>query len=154
MIEETARIVALEDDCAWVETQRKSTCGACAVNKGCGAATLAKVLGARRTRIKVLNGLAAEVGDEVVIGLEEHAIVQGSLAMYAAPLVFMLAAALLGEGLSVRLEMATEGFTILSGLGGLAGGFAWLRRYAKKIAKDPRYQPVIIRRATLLEIPI
>jgi sigma-E factor negative regulatory protein RseC len=41
MIEETARDVALEDDFAWVETQRKSTCGACVVNKGCGAATLA-----------------------------------------------------------------------------------------------------------------
>jgi len=41
MIEETASVVALEDDFAWVETQRKSTCGACAVNKGCGAATLA-----------------------------------------------------------------------------------------------------------------
>jgi sigma-E factor negative regulatory protein RseC len=148
MIEETARVVALEDDFAWVETQRKSTCGACAVNKGCGTAALAKVLGARRTRIKVLNSPAAAVGDEVVIGLGEHAIVQGSLAMYAAPLAFMLAAALLDEGLSARLGMtATEGLTILFGLGGLAGGFAWLRHYAKKIAKDPRYQPVILRRA-------
>jgi sigma-E factor negative regulatory protein RseC len=81
----------------------------------------------------------------VVIGLEEHAIVQGSLAMYAAPLAFILAAALLGEGLSTQLGMtATEGLTILFGLGGLA----WLRHYAKKIAKDPRYQPVILRRAT------
>jgi sigma-E factor negative regulatory protein RseC len=122
--------------------------------QGLGTATLVKVLGARRTRIKVLNSLAARVGDEVVIGLEEHAIVQGSLALYAAPLAFMLAAALLGEGLSARLEMTTtEGLTILFGLGGLAGGFAWLRHYAKKIAKDPRYQPVIIRRVTALASP-
>ncbi len=151
MIEETARVVALEDDFAWVETQRKSVCGACALNKGCGTATLAKLLGTRRTRIKVLNSPPAAVGDEVVIGLEEHAIVQGSLAMYAAPLACLFAAALLGEGLSARLgTTTTEAFTILSGLGGLAGGFVWLRHYANKIAKDPRYQPVILRRTDLI----
>ncbi len=29
----------------------------------------------------------------------------------------------------------------------LEDDFAWLRHYAKKIVKDPRYQPVVLRRA-------
>jgi len=146
VIEETAQVVELQDDVAWVETQRKTTCGACSANKGCGTATLAKILGARRARIRVLNTLNARVGDRVIIGLQENALVLGSLAIYAMPLAAMLAAGLLGEAINARFEFTqTEGLNILFGLGGLAGGFAWVRRYAAKISKDARYQPAILR---------
>lgn len=148
MIEEGARVVEVQDDFAWVETQRKTTCGGCSVNKGCGTAVLAKVLGVRRSRIKVLNTLAAKAGDEVVIGLHEDAMVRGSLAVYAVPLLAMLILALFGEAFNARLQITqTEGMTILFGLVGLAGGFVWLRGYAASISKDTRYQPVILRRA-------
>jgi len=148
MIEEDARIVDIQGDFAWVETQRKTVCGACAANKGCGTAVLAKVLGTRRSRIKVLNTLTLRAGDEVIIGLHEDAMVRGSLAVYAVPLLAMLIMALFGEAFNARLQITqTEGMTILFGLAGLAGGFVWLRHYAASISKDTRYQPVILRRA-------
>lgn len=147
MIEENARVVGLDDGYAWVETQRQTTCGACSLNKGCGTSVLAKFFGAKRTRMRVLNTLAAEVGDEVVIGLREHALMQGSLAVYAVPLLAMLVLALLGEGLNARLHITeTEGVSILFGLAGLALGFLWLRNYALHTARDVRYQPIIVRR--------
>ena len=99
MIEETAKIVELEGEFAWVETQRKSACGACAVNKGCGTATIAKVLGKKRTRVRAINRLNAKLGDEVVIGIQEQALVRGSIAVYAVPLVFLLLGGMLGEWL-------------------------------------------------------
>jgi sigma-E factor negative regulatory protein RseC len=149
MIEETARIIEVQGDFAWVETQRTTTCGSCSANKGCGTAVLAKVLGTRRTRIKVLNTFATKTGEEVIIGLHENALVQGSLAVYAVPLLAMLIFALVGEVFNARLSITqTEGMTIFFGLAGLAGGFLWLRHYAASISKDTRYQPVILRRVT------
>lgn len=148
MIEETGRVVALAEDFAWVETERKTTCGSCSANKGCGTAVLANAMGRRRTQVKVLNSLSARVGDEVVIGLEEHALVQGSLAVYAVPVIFLLGFALLGELIGARLDMTTtEMLNIVFGLGGLTLGFVWVRGYAARISKDPRYQPVILRPA-------
>jgi sigma-E factor negative regulatory protein RseC len=148
MIEETARVVALDGDTVWVETQRQSTCGGCAANKGCGTALLAKMLGARRTRIKALNTLAVHVGDQVIIGIKEDALVHGSLMLYAMPILAMLGGGLLGEMLNARLEITyTEALSIVFGLGGLVGSFVWLRRYTAGISKDERYHPVVLRRA-------
>lgn len=149
MIEEMGRVVEVLDDAAWVETEPKSTCGSCSANKGCGVAVFSKLVRIRRARIKVENTLAAKVGDEVVIGVAESAMVQGSLAVYAVPLLSMLGFALLGEAINTRLEITgTESMNILFGLGGLAGGFAWLRRYAMRISKDARYRPIILRHAS------
>ncbi|HDP89981.1 MAG TPA: Fis family transcriptional regulator [Thioalkalivibrio sp.] len=145
MIEESARVVRLEDGYAWVETQRKSACGQCSASKGCGTSVLDKVLGRRRSVVRVLNPVGAELGDEVVIGLGEGAFVRGSLAVYALPLVTLLAGAMLGQWLG-QADVAA----VLGGLAGLAAGFAWVWLFTRRIAGDSRYQPVILRRVPTL----
>ena len=80
MLEETAQVVRVTADGIWVETRRQSTCSSCAAEKGCGTATLSKVLGNRRTLVRVLADMPLEVGDRVVIGIREQALVRGSLA--------------------------------------------------------------------------
>lgn len=152
MIEETAMVVATEGEFAWVETQRQSACGSCSASKGCGTATLSKVLGQRRTRVRALNRANAETGDTVLIGIQENALVRGSLAMYAMPLVLMLGAALVGHGLGQTFGRDPEGMSMLFGLLGLGAGFLWLRRFSRRVSDDPRYQPVILRRLSQFQI--
>ena len=67
MIEEQARVVALEEQGVWVETQRRSACGNCSVNNSCGTALLGKVLGVKRNKVFTLNpeSKSVAVGDEV-----------------------------------------------------------------------------------------
>lgn len=146
MIEETARIVEMGDGFVWVETQRRTTCGNCAVNKGCGTAVLSKVLGRYRTRIKALNSLSVAIGDEVVIGIRENALLLGSLAVYMLPLVSMLLAGFLGEVLAVNAGIEGDWPGITAGLTGLFLGFVWLRKFSKKISADKDYQPVVLRK--------
>ena len=154
MIEETGQVVECQGRFAWVETRRASTCGSCSASKGCGTATLAKVLGQRRTRTRVLNDLGAGVGDEVVIGLPEQALVRGALAVYLVPLLGLLAGGLFGAYLAQRLLVADpELFTMALGGLGLAGGVVWLRRFARSIGEDSRYQPVILRRVAAMVPP-
>ena len=145
MIEEKALIVETHDDVAWVETQRKSTCSSCQVQKGCGTSVLHKVLGQKRTRLKVLNPDLFEVGDEIVLGLQENALIKGSLMLYAFPLFSMFVFAILGYGVFSLYELEfTEGFEILFSLGGLISGFIWVSKYNKNIASDPNFQAVIL----------
>ncbi|MCK4950264.1 MAG: SoxR reducing system RseC family protein [Gammaproteobacteria bacterium] len=143
MIEETAKIVDLEGEYAWVETQRQSACSACAVNKGCGTATISKVLGQKRTRVRTINRLGAKSGDLVVIGIREQALVRGSIAVYAVPLLLLLAGGLFGDWLGQGTD--GEGLSILFGLFGLGAGFAWLYYFSKKVSTSPSYQPEILR---------
>jgi sigma-E factor negative regulatory protein RseC len=146
MLEEQGRIVAVEEGFAWVETQRQSACGACSANKGCGTGVISKVVGQRATRVRALNEINATTGDEVIIGLHDEALVRGSLAVYAVPLIAMLLMALLGDLAGRELNNSSEGLTVLFGLAGLGLGFLWVRNFSRRIADDPRYQPVILRR--------
>lgn len=145
MIEETAHVIRLEDEYAWVETQRKSVCGSCSANKGCGTSVLGKVLGQRRSYVRVLNPVGAKLGEEVVVGLGERAFVTGSLAVYAIPLLTLLIGAVLGESLAQAYGWGDVA-SVIGGLSGLALGFAWLWLFARRVGGDRRYQPVILRR--------
>lgn len=140
MIEERAQVSSVHDDQVWVETERQSTCGACAANKGCGTAVLGKVFGARQMRVQVRSQIPLQVGDEVVIGIDENALVKGSLAVYVVPLLMMFLGALCGSWLT-----GSEHFSVVMGLGGLLIGFAWLRVFGLRIRGDSHFQPVVVR---------
>lgn len=149
MLEETARVERIEAGEIWVETQRRSTCSSCSVNKGCGTATLAKVLGNRRTLVRVLSDLPLEPGDQVVIGIREQALVRGSLAVYAVPLLLLLTGAVMGElGAGQGLWGSAEAASVLLGLSGLVAGLLWLKVFTRRIQHDVNYQPVVLRRVS------
>ena len=71
MIEEHARVVAVQGDTALLQTQRQSSCGSCEVKSGCGTSVLAGIVGQKMTQLKVQNTLNARPGDEVVLGFGE-----------------------------------------------------------------------------------
>ena len=147
MLEETAQVIRVEGDTVWVETQRRSTCSGCAAEKGCGTATLSKVLGNRRNVVRVLADMPLRVGDQVVIGIREQALVRGSLAVYAVPILLLLAGALLGElGAQAFLWEGAETASLVLGLAGLIAGIYWLKRFSRQIQDDQNYQPVVLRR--------
>ncbi|MEE8380204.1 MAG: SoxR reducing system RseC family protein [Gammaproteobacteria bacterium] len=155
MIEEYAQVVGFEDDDIWVETQRKSACGQCSANKGCGTAVLSKVLGNKRSRVRVLNPKAMKVsiGDEIVVGIEEQALVRGSLAIYMAPLLALFLFGLLGGVLADQFNMVKpDTLVIIFSLFGLALGFMWVKRFSGVISNDPRYQPVLLHHASQVDV--
>jgi sigma-E factor negative regulatory protein RseC len=145
MIEERGKVVAVKDDWAWVETERKTVCGQCAANKGCGTSVLAKVFGNKTSSIAVIKSLPVQVGDEVIIGIEENSLVKGSLLIYAMPLVLLIAFGLLGEVVSAQVLLSnTDILTVLFSVFGFAVGFIWLKHISSQIRLDPRYQPKLL----------
>lgn len=145
MLEESARVIAAANGFAVVETQRRSTCESCSAQKGCGTAALGKSLGRRPAQVRALNRADAGIGDHVVVGIAEDALLRGSLAIYLVPLLLMLAGASLGQRVSLGLSLPGEGLSVLSGVGGLALGFAWSMLFSRAVRHDGRYRPVVLR---------
>lgn len=144
MIEETAHVVEAQGEYAWVETQRRSSCGSCSA-KGCGTGALAKILGGRSQRMKVRNPVHAKPGDDVVLGIRERDLLKGSLAVYVVPLLTMFGGALLGEILAPQWGSEAETLSVFFGLLGLGGGFLWLYRYNRALSREGQLMPVILR---------
>lgn len=146
MIEESGRVVAVEGDFAWVESERTSACGSCAVRKGCGTSAIAKVFGRRRMQLRVLNRINALVGDDVVVGISEAGLLRGSLAVYAAPLAGLFAGALTGHFAGRQLLASASDLLAIGGaLAGFLAALLWLRHFSRTSAKDVAYQPVVLR---------
>ena len=147
MLEETAQVVRIIGNEVWVETQRRSSCSSCSAEKGCGTATLSKVLGNRRNVVRVLSAMPLRVGDQVVIGIREQALVRGSLAVYAVPILLLLLGGLIGElGAEQFIWENAEFASVTLGISGLIAGLVWLKRFTRRIRNDPNFQPVVLRR--------
>ncbi len=147
MIEETARVVQCQDHVAWVETIRKSACDSCSMNKGCGTGVISKVFGEKRAQLKVINKIDANVGDHVLIGLNESALLMGSFLVYLLPILSLLGFALLGELMARQLLIDnSELVSILFGIFGLGLAMWWVRRKTANLEHANRFQAVILRR--------
>lgn len=145
MIEESGCVIAVENDMALIEIQRKSVCSTCSVNKGCGAGVLSKVVGNKRFRLTAYNSVNANVGDEVIVGIDDNMLVKSSFAVYIIPLLLLFVGAWCGKSIAgIFAIQATEGISILFGMLGLVIGFIWLRHFSQKISKDDRYRPVLL----------
>ena len=144
MITEHARVVVVVEGSVWVETDRRTSCVACSANKSCGTAILAKALGHRRFRMQAINHFPLRVGDEVIVGIDAHALLRGSFAVYLTPLLMLLA----GAGFGAFLYPGSEGASVLAGVIGLIAGILWLKSFSRRIRSDRRYQSRVLERVT------
>lgn len=153
MLEESGRVVDVEGEFAWVESDRTTACGGCSARAGCGTGAIASVLGRKRLRLRAVNTAEAHIGDRVVIGIAESGVVRGSLAVYAVPLAGLFAGAIAGQFAGMQIAPGTGDFPAIAGaLAGMAAGLAWLRRFSRVTQTDAAFQPVVLRRDT--QIPI
>lgn len=141
MIEETGRVVAVEDGAVWVETVRRSTCESCTARKGCGHALLDSGRAGARARILAQSDDLLEVGQTVVLGVPEGALVRGAALVYLVPLILMFLGALLGDGLA----LAGEHGAAIGGMSGLIAGFLLNRFYSLGHERDPALHPRVVR---------
>ncbi len=146
MIEEQAQVVEMNGDQLVLQAQTKSSCGSCAASKGCGTSVLAKVVGRKFTRFHADNSVDAEVGDTVIVGISEQALLRGSLVMYMVPIMGMLVFALVSEQL---VDMLAENRDLLiagSGIAGLVTGALLSRWYFQRRVNVHRFRPVVLRK--------
>ena len=141
---ETGRIVAIDADSLWVETIRKSTCGSCSAQKGCGHGLLNRIRDGQRGLVRVLPGAYSladcRIDDEVSISLPDEVVLRGSLIVYMLPLVTMLAGAVAG---SRWLSWSQDLAAVAGAMAGFAVGLALVRWHAWRHRDDAGLQPVL-----------
>jgi sigma-E factor negative regulatory protein RseC len=144
MIEEEAVVTQLEAGQVWVEKTSGPSCGSsCA--QPCATAAVADYLGKSRARIAVLSPIEVRPGDRVVIGIEEDALIKGSLSVYLVPLIGLLVGAILGKAIGGSLfSIATDAAALIGGLLGLIGTLIFLR-FALVLPRN-KLQPVVLRK--------
>lgn len=142
MIEEVVQVSRIQGEEIWIEASRQSACAACSAKKGCGQGALSDWMSGSAVELSVLNPdrILPEVGQSVVIGLEEGSLIKASVMVYFLPLLILILAAV-----AVRILGGDENVQILSGLGGLVVGFAIARWVSTRSPSEGCYQPVLLR---------
>ena len=148
MIEERAVILSLDsetslsDSTATLEIERKIACGLCGQTRGCGNSIWGKLFAHQSTAFKAQNRINAKVGDSVIVGINESALLKSALLLYILPLASMLIGAILATQLH-----DTNGYAMLGALIGLVLGFVWVKGHTMSSNYFKLQQPVILRLA-------
>jgi len=146
MIEEQAQVVEIRGAQLVLQAQTQSACGSCAASKGCGTSVLSKVVGRKFTRFQAENSIDAEVGDMVVVGISEDALLKGSVVMYVIPILGMLVFALAADYFLAALVEYRDLAIAVSGIMGLAFGSLLSKWYFQRQAGSQRFTPVVLRK--------
>jgi sigma-E factor negative regulatory protein RseC len=148
MMEGIVSVVAVEGSVAWLEPEQAGGCGNCTSSATCGATaglgTVAKRLEVRRFPLASHPGL--KIGDRVVVGVREGALVAAAMTAYALPLATMFAA-----GFLAQWWFGSDSATMAATCAGLAGGFAIASLQARNRSADGQMAPRILRRAGIGE---
>jgi sigma-E factor negative regulatory protein RseC len=150
MIEMQARIVDLAPGSALVEPMSNASCSSCASSAGtpsagCGADKIGQIFTLKQKRYRVIDPLHSRLGDEVIIGIEEGAVLRGSVAVYILPLLLVFTGALVAPSVAPHLN---PDFAAISGAAiGFIIGVIWLLAFNQRVTDNPHYQPIILRNA-------
>lgn len=142
MLEEQAIVVEVSAEEVWVETCRQTACQSCSAKSSCGHSLLSKISSGKTQRLQVKTDKELQVGDQVVLGLDEGAFIRGSALVYLLPLLALIIGALAGDALFGQDSLMSF---VLAGAGLLAG-FAYVRWYSWRHRQDAQYQPVVLRK--------
>jgi sigma-E factor negative regulatory protein RseC len=143
LTEGIAQVVAVEGNLAWLVPESGSSCGGCSSAAACGSKGIGTVASRlEQRRFQMVNEMGLQVGERVVVGVSENAVLRASITAYAIPL-----AALLISG-GVAQWMAGHDFITMGAmLAGLIFGL-WLSRVrAGKLMERGELAPRFIRRA-------
>lgn len=105
MIEQQATVIRVERLLVYVQSSPASACQHCIQKPSCGSALYAKILPKRE--IPLSSTLPLQVGDNIIVGIEENHLVRASMFMYLLPLVVMLLMAGLFDGSDLMTVIVT-----------------------------------------------
>lgn len=145
MLEERAKVLSVAEHSIWVSADRQQGCAKCEAGEGCGGGMLTKLVKRKAAELEVrceITGL--QPGDEVIVGLDERALLKTSLMAYLVPVIGLFAGALFAQYLLGANDLVTAAM----GLVGLAAGFLLLGRFSERVRAKPEYMPTVLKRSS------
>lgn len=115
VLAEYLQVISVSAGAVELEARRASGCAACAARQGCGAAALAGLARAERLRLPAPPGLVLAPGDIVEVALSGADFLAAAGLAYLAPVLALVAAGALAQGLG--LDDLSAALCALLGLG-------------------------------------
>jgi sigma-E factor negative regulatory protein RseC len=97
MIEEIATVVSQDARYVWLTIERSAGCGACQQQSTCMPHAATQVLS--KKALPIATALPLNTGDQVLIAIEERALVMASLIVYILPLLALFIGAGMASGI-------------------------------------------------------
>lgn len=122
LIEQFAKVVAIDNDKVWLTTNRESSCSGCRLKQGCGTGLLENHVGNKFSNITVQTQQQVKLEQQVTVAIYETRLLQGALFVYMVPLLMLLLFAMITRYLTASNELE-----IIFGLLGLITGFVLVK---------------------------
>lgn len=135
---ESARVAAIDTGGVWLETTGQHGCANCRSGRGCGVSMFQRLFRLPQHRIYLPTEEVLSVGDHVVVGLSQRALLLASVWLYLVPLLGLLVGALVAD-----MAFGQEALTVAGGVFGLLGMLAWVRGRQRRQARSGRFFPAL-----------
>ncbi|MGZ5011497.1 MAG: SoxR reducing system RseC family protein [Methylobacter sp.] len=141
MIEESAVVVKIENHQVWVESGQNSACGACLQKASCSTNAIGSVL--KKKAVPVDSDIQLEIGDQVMVAIDESLLLRASLLLYLMPLIALFSGAGVANWLlaDASADLWIAGSAMLSFLISL-----WLINKAQGLLILSYARPVVVRK--------
>lgn len=140
MVTETALVVDVEKDYAWVECVSRSACGQCHAADSCGNSAVAKAFAPKTHRFKVRLKYPVIPGQRIEIGLPAQSLVRSAMLVYLLPLVTMV----MGVILAAEFFGNSDNIAVAGCVIGAFVGFLIARFGAKRLSHHREYEPIML----------
>lgn len=145
MIEENATIIAIKGEKITVTSELKSACSGCQQVDNCGSGQVAKAFPTKQLFLTVKSSLPLQLGDKVILGLNESALLSSAWQVYLWPLFGLLIAGWFGQWLLNINMFSHEIVAIFFALIGGYSGFLLARNQQRKLHHCSELAPKILR---------
>ena len=152
-MEETARVIAVENDLVTLQSTVKSACSSCQQVDSCGSGQIAKAIPHKKLITKITTDKPLYVGDDVILGIPEKDILYTAWQVYLFPIMGLILFSGFGQWLVLRQLINHEIIAIVLGVFGGFLGFK-LASYLQKHRRNPQWLTPKILRVLPKNIPI
>ena len=140
MAQESGIIESIEDQFAWVKTQRKSACAHCGHRDHCQM-----IEGGDRMRVKARNTAGAKQGDEVELYLSTKTQLKCVFLAYMVPVFGLMIGAFSAKSLSAFMGLNPKVGMALFSLAGVVLAYILVRQYSKRMEIKDALTPLVKR---------
>jgi len=146
MIEEIAEVIDCRNGEVTVQSKIKNACSGCEQKSTCASGQVASAIPQKKLTLAFENSLKLSVGDKVLIGIPEKALLQTAATAYLFPLIGLLLFSGIAQWL-IQLQILTfEPFVIIVGCIGGFLGYKLAKLKLKIQESRLNLQPKIIRK--------
>jgi sigma-E factor negative regulatory protein RseC len=143
MLEASVRVVKIENHHIYIESSPSSTCGACPQKTGCASHALGGALKVKA--IPLACHLPVDVGDSIVVGMEEMQLLRAAAFCYLLPLLGLFVGAGLADGLLAAMLPYRELLVIGSSVSCFALTLYGIKRWSR-LSATPDNGLVIVKK--------